>query len=147
MICVADISKKDQVDVAFDLVTKNFGPIDVFVDNAASISTEPVTELDNDGAWAVFETNMKGSIYTARAFSRTARKDHAVVIDVSSIAAIMPPIPGGAAYSTSKLAASKIWEYFAAENPKYRIVSIQPGQIETEMAKSIGLKGPDHGMQ
>jgi NADP-dependent 3-hydroxy acid dehydrogenase YdfG len=66
----------------------------VFVDNAGYISTEPVTELDSEDAWAVFETNMRGSIYTARAFARTARKDNAVVIDVSSIAAIMPPIPG-----------------------------------------------------
>ncbi|KAI7970109.1 hypothetical protein EIK77_001499 [Talaromyces pinophilus] len=145
LTCAADVSKKDQVDAAFDLVAKEFGPIDVFVDNAGYMTTEPVTEMDSDGAWAVFETNMRGSIYTARAFARTARKDHAVVIDVSSIAAIMPPMPGGASYSASKLAATKIWEYFAAENPKYRVMSIQPGQIETEMTKNIGLNGADHG--
>ncbi|GAM40779.1 short-chain dehydrogenase [Talaromyces pinophilus] len=144
LTCAAGVSKKDQVDAAFDLVAKEFGPIDVFVDNAGYMTTEPVTEMDSDGAWAVFETNMRGSIYTARAFARTARKDHAVVIDVSSIAAIMPPMPGGASYSASKLAATKIWEYFAAENPKYRVVSIQPGQIETEMTKNIGLNGADH---
>lgn len=115
------------------------------MDNAGCVSTEQVTKLDNDSACAVFETNMRGSIYTARAFARTARKDHAVVIDISSIAAVMPPLPGGASYSASKLAATKIWEYFAAENPSHRVVSIQPGQIETEMAKSIGLKGADHG--
>lgn len=115
------------------------------MDNAGYISTEPVTKLDSDSSWAVFETNMKGSIYTAQAYARTARKDHAVIIDVSSIAAIMPPIPNGASYSASKLAATKIWEYYAAENPNHRVVSIQPGQIETDMARSIGLKGADHG--
>lgn len=88
---------------------------------------------------------MKGSIYTAQAFARTVRKDHAVIIDVSSIAAIMPPIPNGASYSASKLAATRIWEYHAAENPNHYVVSIQPGQIETDMARSIGLKGADHG--
>lgn len=145
LTCVADVSKKDQVDAAFDSAAQHFGSIDVFVDNAGYISTGPVTELDSDSAWAVFETNMRGSIYTARAFARTARRDHAVVIDVSSIAAIMPPIPTGASYSASKLAATKIWECYAAENPNHRVVSIQPGQIETDMAKSIGLKGADHG--
>ncbi|EED12547.1 short-chain dehydrogenase, putative [Talaromyces stipitatus ATCC 10500] len=142
--CVTDVSKKEQIDAAFDLVVNKFGPIDVFVDNAGYVTTGTVTELSNDDAWITFETNMKGSIYTAQAFSRTARKDHAVVIDVSSIAAIMPPLPGAAAYSTSKLAATKIWEYFAAENPNYRVVSIQPGQIETDMAKKLGLTGRDH---
>lgn len=94
------------------------------MDNAGYISVELATELDSDGAWAVFATNMSGSIYTVWAFSRTERRDHAVVIDVSSIAAIIPPIHGGAAYSASKLAATNIWECFAAENPSHRVVSI-----------------------
>uniref|UniRef100_A0A093UNT0 Peroxisomal trans-2-enoyl-CoA reductase n=1 Tax=Talaromyces marneffei PM1 TaxID=1077442 RepID=A0A093UNT0_TALMA len=92
-----------KIDAAFDLVIKEFEPIDDFVDNAGYISVELATELDSDGAWAVFATNMSGSIYTVWAFSRTERRDHAVVIDVSSIAAIIPPIHGGAAYSAIDL--------------------------------------------
>ena len=143
--CKVDITDKAQVDEAFSSVAKAFGSIDIFLSNAGYVPSgyAPVSELDVDDTWRAFETHVKGCIHVAQAFSRTANKSSAVVIDTSSVVAVLPPWPGAAGYTASKLAASKIWEFFSLENPDIRVVSIQPGQIETDMAKKVGLTGVD----
>ena len=145
--CQVDVRDKAQVDEAFASVAKSFGSIDIFLSNAGYVTSgnAPVSELDVDDTWMAFETHVKGCIHVAQAFSRTANKSSAVVVDTSSIVAVLPPWPGAAGYTASKLAASKIWEFFSLENPGIRVVSIQPGQIETDMAKKIGLTGVDDG--
>lgn len=143
---MANVSNKAQVDTAFNLAYEQFGPIDVLVDNAGAVSpSSEVADMEIEEGWAVFETNTKGSILVAQAFKRAARKDRAVVIDISSVVVMLPAFPGAAAYTASKLASTKIWNFFGAENPSIRVVSIQPGQIETEMARKIGMKGQDDG--
>lgn len=143
---IADVSNKAQVDACFDSVAKEFGPIDVLINNAGYVTAAAtVNELDIDDAWTAFETHTKGSMIVAQAFGRTARKSEAFVVETSSIVAILPAFPGSAAYTASKLAATKIWAFFGAENPAIRVVSIQPGQIETDMARKIGVKGRDDG--
>lgn len=148
LTCVADVSIKSQVDAAFDSVYSRFGPIDILIDNAGALSvTSKVEDIDIDEAWAAFETNTKGSLLVAQAFKRTARKEHAVVIDISSVVVMLPAFPGSAAYTASKLAGTKIWSFFGLENQSIRVVSIQPGQIETDMARKLGMKGRDDSKQ
>jgi NAD(P)-dependent dehydrogenase (short-subunit alcohol dehydrogenase family) len=141
LVCSTDITVKAQVDATFDSVHGKFGSIDVLINNAGFVPSgaDPVSTLDMNDTWAAFEINVKGSLHVAQAFSRTA-SETAVVVDTSSVVAVLSPWPGSAGYTSSKLASAKIWEFYAVENPKTRVVSIQPGQIETDMAKKIGIE-------
>ncbi|KEY68303.1 hypothetical protein S7711_07050 [Stachybotrys chartarum IBT 7711] len=146
LVTSADVTNEAEVDAAFKKASKQFGPIDILVNNAGYAPTfGAITELDVAEAWIAFETNVKGSLLVARAFERAANKMEAIVIETSSIVAIMPPYVGSVSYTASKLAATKVWSFFGAENPQVRVIHVQPGQVQTDMADSIGLKNlPDH---
>jgi NAD(P)-dependent dehydrogenase (short-subunit alcohol dehydrogenase family) len=49
------------------------------------------------------------------------------------------------AYSTSKAANLKMLDYFAAENPGVRSVSLHPGVVDTEINEGTLMKGQDDG--
>ena len=140
----ADVTQKDQVDAAFAATADKFGPIDILVSNAG-YCTKPATiaDLDPNDAWTAFETHAKGAFLVAQAFGRVASEKEAVVIETSSIVVIIPPFPSSSAYTASKVAASNIWAFFGAEHPRIRVISYQPGQIQTDMADKIGLAGVD----
>ncbi|KAH7311352.1 putative short-chain dehydrogenase [Stachybotrys elegans] len=139
-----DVTVKAQVDTAFDFVHSKFGPIDVLMSNAGYVPTglDPISKLDVEDVWTAFEINVKGSLHVAQAFSRTSRESGAVVVDTSSVVAVLPPWPGAVGYTSSKLASAKVWEFYSAENPETRVVSIQPGTVATDMAEKVGVKGP-----
>jgi NAD(P)-dependent dehydrogenase (short-subunit alcohol dehydrogenase family) len=103
--------------------------------------------MDPDSSWTAFEVHAKGSILVAQAFSRTKNQKASFVVDTSSIVIAVPPWPASAAYTASKMAATKIWDFYRVENPSTRVVSMQPGQILTDNAKKIyaGFKDLDHG--
>jgi NAD(P)-dependent dehydrogenase (short-subunit alcohol dehydrogenase family) len=146
LILSVDVTDLNQVDATFDTAVKEFGPIDILISNAGYCTDlASISDLDPADAWTAFEVHVKGNFNVARAFRRTASKEGAVAIHTSSMAAVMPAFPGGSAYSASKLAATKIWDYFAFENPGIRVVSIQPGTVQTAMAEKIGVKAPDDG--
>lgn len=42
-------------------------------------------------------------------------------------------MPGLASYGASKLAAAKVMEYLALENPNVRVMTVHPGVIDTPM--------------
>ena len=95
LTCSVDVTVKTQVDAAFDRIQKTFGPIDVLMSNAGYVPSgaDPVSITDVGDSWATFEINVKGAMLVAQAFSRTARESEAVVVDTSSIVAILPPWP------------------------------------------------------
>lgn len=57
----------------------------------------------------------------------------------------LSPIPGASSYAATKLAGAKLIEYFAAENPRKRVVNVHPGQVgETDLsAKYFGDTGSE----
>lgn len=139
-----DITKKDQIDTAFERVQSTFGRVNVLVSNAGFIGTPgPLHDMDPDEVWWAFEVHVKGTLHVLQAFRKVAAEKDAVVVDVSSIVAVLPAYPMASAYTASKMASTKLWEYFKVENPSIRVVSIQPGRIYTNMAVKLGIDGLD----
>lgn len=62
------------------------------------------------------------------------------MLGVTAGAMVFPPAgtPGLSAYLTSKIAAAKMLEFLAAENPSLFVASIHPGMIDTEMFRKSG---------
>ena len=117
--------------------------IDVLVAGAGYLNDlVSFDEIDPQDFWYTFEANVKGSFDLLRAFGPLAAPD-AVVLNVSSGAAWLPCMPGAnnMPYVSSKIAAIRVFDYFAGARPGIRLVHLHPGIVGTEM----GNKAADAG--
>ena len=69
----------------------------------------------------------------------------ACVINVSSSAAHMSVGKGFAGYCVAKAGAVRLFDALQEEREDLRVVSLQPGIVETELNARVGLKGMDDG--
>ncbi|KAE8151239.1 hypothetical protein BDV25DRAFT_152943 [Aspergillus avenaceus] len=121
-------------------VAATVGTWDVLI-LAAGYLAEPLSiqESSLDDWWQSFETNVKGTIITAKAFLPAANPTHAAVIGYSAAIIFSPAmLKGLSAYTSSKLALIKVMEYLAVENPSIFAAALHPGMVETTMFKKTG---------
>lgn len=122
---IADIADSTSVKKVFDFIAQ-LGPIDIYVSNAANIAPlKPIDASDLVQYWKVFETNILGALYAIQAVLKNISKD-GVVINVSSGAAHGPLLHGNSAYTASKLAGIRLFDFILKENPSLRVFNLQP---------------------
>ncbi|KAI4597876.1 hypothetical protein KJ359_004153 [Pestalotiopsis sp. 9143b] len=135
-----DVTKKPEVDAAFDQFLGGGRKLDILISAAAVIGPqESVTEADPDGFLKGIEQNLAGSLYVARAFARYAAPK-ATAVDVSSSAAHVN-FGMCASYSIAKWAVYRLWDMLAFQFPDLRVFHIQPGIVDTAMNRSTGPAG------
>lgn len=147
MIVKADVSKEDQVVAMFGTVTKQFGTLDVLVNNAGIQKDSKFIEMSLADWQAVIDTNLTGAFLCSREAvkefcKRGIVKDRSVaagkIIFISSVHNIIP-WAGHANYATSKGGETMLMKTIAQElaPQKIRINSIAPGAIQTNINKSV----------
>ncbi|KAF2718569.1 NAD(P)-binding protein [Polychaeton citri CBS 116435] len=149
-VCTADITKQDEVQAALAAAARHLGNrIDVLVSNAGGVRAGgPLADIDIGGVWQTYELNVLGPLIVTQAFRKLVPTSAApdsprTVVSIPSGAAHLPYAPGGIAYSTSKLANAKIVEYLHHEHPTWGVFNMQPGVVDTELARAAGRKAPD----
>ena len=143
----ADITNAEQVNDAFSKIDQTFGKIDILVCNSAFMPA-PTRVLDPDldvgEWWMTYTTNVLGALHTVRAFAKFA-SSKPQVLHISSCMGHVPPLePGISAYSASKSAAAKVFDYLAFEYPELHVVNVHPGLVDTETSRKSGHGGTDH---
>lgn len=141
-----DISDEVAVVALFAKVEKEFGGVDVLVNNARinPLSRRPE---ETDGMWwdRVLSVGLRGAYLCSNEFTKYAEyHKNGRIINVSSCRAHRPNELEAIAYSTSKLAVHCLTRSYAAALAKYGITvnTLAPGMIETEnMYKRIGKDG------
>ncbi|KAI9736308.1 MAG: hypothetical protein M1834_001194 [Cirrosporium novae-zelandiae] len=138
---IADIVDENAVNKAFSDFKAVAGHIDILV-SAAGYQPDllPVKDIPVDEYFRGFEINVKGSLILAQAFCRTAASD-AILINISSLATVMSPMPMMSGYNNSKMGALRMFDSFQLENPNFRVHHIHPGVIRTDMAKKTEAAG------
>jgi len=138
-VFVGDVTDEAAINGAFKSIKQTIGPIDILVANAGFLP-EPklVAESDITDWWRGFEVNVRGGIILAKAFIGTAAKD-GVFINVSTSLAHAGIFPTFSAYGASKIAFVRALDFVQEENPNLRVVSLQPGIVETDMNKKAGI--------
>ncbi|KAM0809488.1 hypothetical protein AB5N19_09832 [Seiridium cardinale] len=126
----ADVTDEAGVNHAFATVKEELGPANVIVNSAGVAPVKPLVDSDINAWWATFETNVKGAAIVAQAVAKHASPS-ATVLQLSTAGALFPAGPGFpiSSYAASKLAVTKVMEYFGAENPGLKVITVHPGVV------------------
>lgn len=132
-----NVTDPASVQRAVDSAVKNFGRLDIMVNNAGISMIVPTVELSTDQWCLAMETNLFGVFYGCRsAGQQMIKQGSGCIINISSILG-QNAAPMRAAYSTSKAAVNMLTKVLAIEwaKEKIRVNAIAPGYIHTEMVQ------------
>lgn len=135
----ADVSDLDQVKAMMRDVSKEFGSIDVLINNAGIVRDEYLLMLNKDNLDKCMDLNVKGYFYCAQqAVLKMFRKKSGVIINMSSVSGKFA-LPGQSVYSATKGAVNSMTQTMAKELGQYgiRVNAVAPGFIQTEMLDHI----------
>jgi NAD(P)-dependent dehydrogenase (short-subunit alcohol dehydrogenase family) len=130
-----DLSERAAVDTAFANAIKKAGStqIDIFIHNAGILQTHGfVAGYEYNAFRDGLELNMVGAFNAVQAMMPLLGPE-AKVFNISSGIAHLSLMPRCWAYAATKIANAKMFEYLQAENPKLRVVNVQPGVVNTEI--------------
>lgn len=126
-----DLVDRTSVAKAFDAMKTSIRTVDVLIANAGySPKLASLEDSRHEDWYDAFDINVKGNVNLIKAFLPIASKT-ASVLNITAGAAHIPYLPGFSAYSTSKLAAAKIFDYLHHEHPDFFVLNIHPGLIKT----------------
>jgi len=123
-------------DAVSEAVAK-FGPIDMVVVNAGIIRIAAPTQLKVEDLDQMLAVNVRG-VFLAIQFASTYMRDGGRIVTIGSNSAVRLSSLETAAYSMTKAAVATMVQGFALELAPRQITvnNIQPGPIETDMAKA-----------
>lgn len=134
----ADMTKEDEVDQIFSLAEKNFGSVDILINNAGISSFSLIQDMEFASWKNVLATNLD-SVFLAskRAIPNMLKNGGGVIVNMSSIwgelGASMET-----AYSASKGAINSFTKALSKElaPSKIRVNAIAPGIVDTDMMRN-----------
>lgn len=141
----ADVSKQADIRRLFDSAVKEFGKVDVLVNNAGVYEPRPLAAVDANHFDRQFDVNVKGVYFAAQAAAEKFGDRGGSIVNISSVVSLAPRA-NMSVYSATKAAVDAITQSLASElGPKRILVnSILPGATETEgfaaMAGSAEMK-------
>ena len=140
-VAVVELDVTDDASVARAVreITADHGTVDVLVNNAGVGYGGPVETMPMDAARALFETNFWGPQRTMRAVLPGMREQRSgVIINVSSLAGLLPGAPYTGLYAASKHALNTVSESLSIELMPFgiRVHCVEPGFFATEIAQN-----------
>ncbi|MGK0365258.1 MAG: 3-oxoacyl-[acyl-carrier protein] reductase [Saprospiraceae bacterium] len=140
----ASITDGKQLTAMANFVKKEYGRLDVLINNSGV--TKPVPHSDMDGLedeWIdrIFQVNFRGAFACIRTFKPLLENgENSIVINISSIAA-RTGVGSNVAYCASKAAMDSMTRSLGrALAPKIRVVSLSPGWVMGEYAKTFSAE-------
>lgn len=135
----ADTSNIDEVKAMFRELRKDFGGLDVLVNNAGVVDDAYLLMVNRESLEKSLAINIQGYINCAQqAALRMAGAGKGVIINISSVSSILA-VEGQTVYSATKGAVNSMTATMAKElAPRgIRVNAVAPGFIGTDMLKSI----------
>ena len=136
----ADVSQADQVDGLINGTLKQFGRVDVLVNNAGITRDTLLLRMKLEDWQAVIDLNLTGVFLCTRAVAKIMLKQRSGrIINIASVAGQMGN-PGQANYSAAKAGVIGFTKTVAKELASRGITAnaVAPGFIETDMTDDLG---------
>jgi len=138
-----DLSDPASIEPLIEKTVKEFGPIDVLVNNAGVYEFAPVGPITPEHFHKQFNLNVLGLLLTTQAAVAHFNPKGGSIINIGSVAAA--GFPNASVYSATKGAVNSITVAHSQElgAKRIRVNALNPGMVETEGAHAAGLIGTD----
>jgi NAD(P)-dependent dehydrogenase (short-subunit alcohol dehydrogenase family) len=135
LVVTADVARPEDAQVVVDAAMREFGHVDVLVNNAGKGTAVPATRETPEQFREVIDINLNGSYWMAQACGRVMQPGSAIV-NVSSVAALSSGGLPQAAYSSSKAGLIGLTRDLAVQwtgRKGIRVNALAPGFFPSEM--------------
>lgn len=142
IVVQADMSKPSDIQRLFDDTRSEFGHLDVLVNNAAAFAFDPLERVTEEQFHWHFNTNVLGPLLACQEALKLFSPAGANIINIGSLAT-RSPFPNSVLFSATKGALDAATRVLAQElgSKGIRVNSINPGSIDTEGSRRIGVAG------
>jgi 3-oxoacyl-[acyl-carrier protein] reductase len=139
-----DVSKAADVKRLFAETKKEFGKLDVLVNNAGVYQFAALEEFTEEQFHQMFNTNVLGLLLATREAAKHFTTEGGSVINIGSTATALN-LPTAVVYTATKGAVDSVTAVLSKElgPKKIRVNSINPGMVETEGVHTAGFVGSD----
>jgi 3-oxoacyl-[acyl-carrier protein] reductase len=138
-----DVSKAAEAQGIIDAAIKNYGRLDVLVNNSGVYEFAAIEAITEEQFHKIFNINVLGLLLVTQAAAKHLGEG-ASVINIGSVVSSLTP-PASSVYTGTKGAVDAITGVLAKElGPrKIRVNAINPGMVETEGVHAAGFIGSD----
>ncbi|EON19511.1 dehydrogenase [Cupriavidus sp. GA3-3] len=136
---IGDVSEEETARAAVECSLRDFGQLDVLVNNAGRTLNKTVLDTSVDEWDAILATNARGNFLHSREALRVMAKQRSgTIVSVASIVSSVG-MPDLAAYAASKGAIAQLTKVLAVEYGKLgiRVNAVAPGVVETNILAGI----------
>lgn len=133
-----DVTRVADIEAAVDRIEREFGAIDVLINNSGVSVTKKLGDYDEPDYDYIMDTNLKGAFFVAQTVGkRMLQRSRGHIINISSVAGLRP-VSRINLYGMSKAAVIQMTRAMAAEWARFgvNVNAICPGYIETEMNRA-----------
>ena len=141
----ADVSQKADVDAMLALTMKEFGQVDILINNAGITHAADFLDLAEEDFDRVLRINLKSMFLCGQAVAREmVKRQSGCIINMSSVNSELA-IPNQVPYVVSKGGVNQLTKVMALNLAPHgiRVNGIGPGTILTELAKKAVMASPD----
>ncbi len=134
----ADVGDPRALESVVQAAVKQFGRIDVWVNNAALAAVASFAEIDPSEISGMLRINAEGVTYGCKAvWPIMKRQGGGTIVNISSVAAF-DPFPGLEVYGATKAYVNALTHGLAVEGKPHhiRVFAVAPGAVETSMLRS-----------
>ncbi len=136
---LVDVTNREDVDRLIDETVKNFGRIDILINNAGITQDAQLIKMTEEQWDNVINVNLKGVFNVAQAAARVMKEQQSgVILNASSVVGIFGNF-GQTNYAAAKWGVNGMTKTWAKELGKYgiRVNAIAPGFIATPMTEKM----------
>jgi 3-oxoacyl-[acyl-carrier protein] reductase len=139
----ADVSKAAEAQALVDDAIKEFGRLDILVNNTGVYEFAPLEAITEEHFHRQFNVNVLGLLLVTQAASKHLTEGASIINVGSAVSRITPP--NSAVYTATKGAVDAITGVLSRElGPRQiRVNSLNPGIVETEGSIAAGFIGSD----
>jgi 3-oxoacyl-[acyl-carrier protein] reductase len=138
-----DVSKAAEAQGLVDAAIKNYGRLDILVNNSGVYGFTPIGDVNEEDFHRHFNINVLGVLLTTQAAVKRLSEGGSIINISSGVTRLTPA--NSAVYTATKGAVDAITGVLAKElgPKKIRVNSINPGIVVTEGTTSAGFIGSD----
>jgi len=133
-----DVSREEDARRAVERTVKEFGGLDILINNAAVAVYAPLVEMDAERFREVLAVNVTGAMLMARAAApQFIKQGSGNLVNISSTAGYRG-YPNGSAYVASKFALRGLTECWRAELRPHnvRVMLVSPSEVQTNFGRA-----------